>query len=62
MASITVEELEHASNIWQQTYMSTMVTVKLAGTIETKDDGTPTIEVPLVTTKPIMIPPSDANE
>ena len=57
MARITVEELAHASDTWQQTYMSTMVTARVAGTVEMKDDGIPTIDAPLVTTKPIMIPP-----
>ena len=50
MAGITVEELVHASNTWWQTYMSTMVTAKLAGPVEIKDDGIPTIDAPLVTT------------
>ena len=56
MARITVEELAHASNTWWQTYMSTMVTTRAAGTVEMKDDGIPTIDAPLVATKPIMIP------
>ena len=57
MVRITMEELAYASNTWQQTYMSTMVTAKVAGTVEMKNDDTPTIDVPLVTTKPITIPP-----
>ena len=57
MARITVEELAHASNTWWQIYMSTMATAKVAGTVEIRDEGIPTINVPLVTTKPIMIPP-----
>ena len=57
MARITMEELAHASDTWQQTYMSTMVTAKVAGTVKTKDDGIPTIDAPLVTIKPIVIPP-----
>ena len=54
---ITVEELAHASDTLQQTYMSTMVTARVAGTVEMKDNAIPTIGAPLVTTKPIMIPP-----
>ena len=57
MARITVEELACASDTWQQTYMSTMVTVQVAGTVEMQDDGIPTIDAPLITTKAIMIPP-----
>ena len=57
MARITVEELAHASNTWQQTYMSTMVTAKVAGMVETKNDDIITIDAPLVTTKPTVIPP-----
>ena len=57
MARITVEELAHANNTWHQTYMSTMVTARVAGTVEMKDYGIPPIDAPLVTSKPIMIPP-----
>ena len=56
-ARITVEELACASNTWQQTYMGTMVTAKVADTVDMKDDDIPTIDAPLVPTKPIMIPP-----
>ena len=56
-ARIIVEELPHASNTCQQTYMSTMVTAKVASTVEIKDDWVPTINAPLVTTKCIVIPP-----
>ena len=56
MAKITIEELAHASNTWWQTYMSTVVTAKVAGTVEMNDNGFPTVDAPLVTTKPIMIP------
>ena len=57
MARITVEELAHASDTWWQTYMSTMVTAKVAGRVEMNDDGIPTIDAPLVTTKPMVILP-----
>ena len=56
MARITVEELACASNTWQQTYMSTVVTAKVASTDETKDNDTCTIGAPLVTTKPVIPP------
>ena len=49
MARITLEELAYASNTWQQNYMSTMVTAKVAGIFETKNDDIITI-APLVTT------------
>ena len=62
MAKITMEELAHASNKWWQIYMSTVVMAKVAGTVETKTDGTPTIDAPLVTTQPIAIPPLDASK
>ena len=42
--------------------MSTMVTAKVASTVEMKDDWIYTIDASLVTTKPIMIPPFDVNE
>ena len=42
MARITVGEFSHASNTWQQTYMSTVVTAKVAGTVEMKNDDIPT--------------------
>ena len=54
---ITVEELAWSSDTWQQTYMSTLVTAKVAGTVEMKGGGIPTINAPLVTTKSIIIPP-----
>ena len=57
VASITVEELAHASGTWQQTYTSIMVTAKVAGTVEMKNDDIPTIDAPLVTTKPTVNPP-----
>ena len=57
MARITVEELAHASDTWQQTYTSTVVTARAAGTVKMKDHDIPTIDAPLVTTKPIVIPP-----
>ena len=53
MARITVQELAHAIDTWQQTFMSTMVTAKVAGTVETKDNGIPTTDAPLVTTNPL---------
>ena len=56
MARITEEELAHASDIWWQTYISTMVTAKVVGTVEMKD-SLPTIDASLATTKPIVIPP-----
>ena len=62
MTRITVEELPHANNTWWKTYMSTMVTAKVASMIERKDDGIPTIDAPLVTTKPFMIPPFGCKE
>ena len=37
--------------------MSSMITDKVAGTVDMKNDGTPTINVPLVTIKPAVIPP-----
>ena len=51
MAKITVEELVCASSMWQQTYMGTV-----ARTVEMKNDDTPYINVPLVMTKPTVIP------
>ena len=62
VASITMEELAGASDTWWQTYMSTMVTARAAGTFEMKNNGIPTIDAPLVTAKLIVIPPLDANE
>ena len=56
MAKITIEELTFASNTWQQTYMSTVVMVGVVGSVETNHDETPSINVPLVTTKNIVIP------
>ena len=52
-----MQELAHASNTWQQTCMSTMVTAKVPDTVEMKNDDILTINAPLVTTKPIVIPP-----
>ena len=46
MATITVEELACASDTWQQTYMSTMVTAKVAGMVEMKNDDILTIDAP----------------
>ena len=40
-----------------QTYLSTMVTAQVAGTDEMKNDDIPTMDTPLVTTKPTVIPP-----
>ena len=57
MARITVEELAPASNTWQQTYMSIMVTGKAAGMLEMKNNDILTIDTPLVTTKPTVTPP-----
>ena len=57
MARITVEELAHASNTWQQTYTSMMVNAKVAIMTEKKDDAILTTDAPMVTTKPILIPP-----
>ena len=56
MARITVE-LASASDTWWQTYMSTMVTTKVAGIVEMKNVDILTIGTPLVTTKPTVIPP-----
>ena len=56
LARITVEELAHASKTWQQTYMSTMITAKVAGTVETNNDYILTTDAPFVTTKPTVIP------
>ena len=58
MAKITIERAcTHASDMWQQTYMSTVVTDGVAGTVEMKNDDIPSVNAPLVTTKPIVIPP-----
>ena len=43
MARITVEELACANDTWQKTYISTMVTSKVSGTVEMKDDDPPLI-------------------
>ena len=58
MAKIMVEEFTCASSMWQQIYMSTTFTACLAGTAEQGCHNTPIINTPLVTTKPIVIPPS----
>ena len=47
VARITVEELACASDTSWQTYMNTVVTAKVAGTIETEDDGISTIDAPV---------------
>ena len=57
MARITVEELAHANDTWWQTYMSTTVTAKLAGTAEMKNDDILTIDSHLITTKSTVILP-----
>ena len=57
MAKIIIEELAHATTTWWQTYMSTVVMARVAGMVEMKNDNTPSINAPLVTTKPIVIPP-----
>ena len=57
MVRITVEELIYAGDTWQQTYMSTMANASVASMIERTNDAIPRIDAPLVTTKPIMIPP-----
>ena len=57
LTRITVEELAHASDTCRQTYMSTMVTAKAAGTVEMKNDDILTIDAPLVTAKSTVIPP-----
>ena len=62
MAKITIEELTHASRKWQQTYMSTVVMAGVTGTLEMKNDDTPSINAPLITTKLTVIPPLDASE
>ena len=46
MARITVEELAPASNTWQQTYLSTIVTAKAVGMVEMKNDDILTIDAP----------------
>ena len=57
MAKITIEELTNGSATWQQTYISTVVMARVAGTAEMKNDDTPSIDAPLVTTKSTVIPP-----
>ena len=57
MANMTKEELTHASNTRQQTCMSTVVMVRVAGTVKMKNDDTSSLNAPLVTAKPIVIPP-----
>ena len=54
MARITVGELFHAINTWKQTYMSTVITAKVAGMVEMKNEDIFTIDAPLVTNKPTM--------
>ena len=61
-AKITIEEPVHAKDMWQQTYMSTMVMAEVAGTVEAKTDDTPFINATLVTSKPIVMPPLYASE
>ena len=56
-ARITVEELACDSDTWWQTNMSTMVTDKVTGMVKMKNDHILTIDAPLVTTKPTVIPP-----
>ena len=41
----------------QQTYMSTVVMGRVASTVEVKNDDTTLIDVPSVTTKPIVFLP-----
>ena len=60
MVEIMVEELTHANSMWQQTYMSTMVTASLASAAEQGGHDTPITNAPLVTMKSIMIPYSVA--
>ena len=43
--------------MWQQTYMSTVVMTRVTRTVELKNDDTPYINSPLVTTKPLVILP-----
>ena len=57
MARITVDELACASNTWWQTHMSTIVTTKVAGTVEMENEDILTIDAPLVTAKTTMILP-----
>ena len=57
MAKITVDELVHVSDMWQKTYMSTMVTAKMAGAIEINGEDALTIDAPLTTIKPAVILP-----
>ena len=38
MAKIIIEELTYASNMWWQTYMSTVFTARVARTVEPKTD------------------------
>ena len=61
MGRITLEELAYASNTWWQTYMSTMVTAKVADMVEIKNDDILTIDTPFVTTEPTMIPSFGCN-
>ena len=55
MAKITVVELVHVSSMWQQTYMSTMVLVGVAGIVDQKWWHL-LHWCPLVMTKPTVIP------
>ena len=57
MAKIMVEELAHASSMWWQTYMSTMVTAGMAGAAEQGGHNIPLIDAPLVSMKSIVIHP-----
>ena len=41
MAKITLEELAYPSNMWKQTYMSTVVMARVARTVEMKNSDTP---------------------
>ena len=59
---IMVEELAHASSMWHQTYMSTMVTDGATGTIKQGGQETPFINTPLVTMKSIVIPSLGVQE
>ena len=62
MAKISIKELACASDTWQHPYMRTVVTGRVAGTVEVKTNETRSINTPLIITKPIMRPPLDASE
>ena len=56
MAKIMVEELTYASSMWWQAFMNTVVMAGASGPIESRGQGAPLIDAPLVTMKPTVIP------